>query len=128
MSGSKERGPKETGTKEASAKEKAAAIAGEDPLPTLDFTTFVLSLSHSALMHLGEAPHPEAEHVEKDLPLARQTIDLLGLLEEKTKGNLTGDEERLLTQVLYDLRLRYVELSKTGGGGPVAKGKDPKSS
>jgi len=81
-------------------------------LPTMDFATFILSLSHSALMHLGEAPHPEGNNVEVNLPLAKQTIDLLGLLEERTKGNLTGAEERLMTQILFDLRLRYVELSK----------------
>ena len=81
-------------------------------LPTIDFATFVLSLSHSALMHLGDAPNPETNTVEANLPLARQTIELLGILEEKTKGNLTGDEERLFTQVLDDLRERYLELSK----------------
>jgi hypothetical protein len=83
-----------------------------DTLPTLDFATFVLSLSHSALMHLGEAPDPETNKVEANLALAKQNIDLLGLLEEKTKGNLTGDEERLLAQVLFDLRMRYVERTK----------------
>ncbi len=83
-----------------------------DPLPTIDFATFVLSLSHSALMHLGEAPHPDTNKMEANLPLAKQNIDLLGLLEEKTKGNLSGDEERLLAQVLFDLRMRYVERSK----------------
>ena len=67
----------------------------DETLPHIDFATFVLSLSHSALMHLGEAPHPETGKVEKDLALARQTIDLIGMLEEKTKGNLTGDEEKL---------------------------------
>jgi hypothetical protein len=86
--------------------------AGEEALPTLDFATFVLSLNHSALMHLGDAPHPSGEAPDLDLPLAHQTIDLLGLLEEKTKGNLTGDEERLLTHILFDLRMRFVELSK----------------
>lgn len=83
-----------------------------DPLPTIDFATFILSLSHSALMHLGEAPDPETNEVHANLPLAKQNIDLLGLLEEKTKGNLSGDEERLLAQVLFDLRMRYVERSK----------------
>jgi hypothetical protein len=86
----------------------------EAALPTIDFATFVVSLSHSALLHLGEAPHPETNRVEVSLPLARQTIDLLGLLEEKTKGNLTGAEESLLTQVLFDLRMRYVEAEKKG--------------
>jgi uncharacterized protein DUF1844 len=84
----------------------------EDALPKVDFSTFVLSLSHSALMHLGQAPHPETGTLETSLPLARQTIDLLGMLEEKTKGNLSGDEERLLTQILFDLRMRFVEVSK----------------
>lgn len=84
----------------------------EAALPGIDFSTFILSLSHSAVLHLGEAPHPETNQIEQNLTLARQTIDLLGLLEDKTKGNLTGDEERLLTQVLFDLRLRFVEVQK----------------
>jgi hypothetical protein len=87
--------------------------AVEETLPNIDFATFVLSLSHSVLMHLGEAPHPETGKVEKNLPLARQTIDLIGMLEDKTKGNLSGDEERLIGQILFDLRMRYVEISKT---------------
>jgi hypothetical protein len=86
---------------------------GEETLPRVDFATFVLSLSHSALVHLGEAPNPETGGVEKNLPLARQTIDLIAMLEEKTKGNLSGDEERLLGQILFDLRMRFVEMSKT---------------
>jgi len=84
----------------------------EESLPSIDFATFVLSLSHSALMHLGEAPNPETGKVEKSLGMARQAIDLISMLEEKTKGNLTGDEERLIGQILYDLRMRYVEQSK----------------
>lgn len=85
----------------------------DETLPLVDFSTFVLSLSHSALMHLGEAPNPETGRVERNLPLARQTIDLIGMLDEKTKGNLSGEEERLIGQILFDLRLRFVELSKT---------------
>jgi hypothetical protein len=86
----------------------------EESLPPVEFTTFVLSLSHSALMHLGEAPDPETGSVaQKNLLLARQTIDLIAMLEEKTKGNLSGDEERLLAQILFDLRMRFVEQSKT---------------
>lgn len=84
----------------------------QDSLPQIDFATFVLSLSHSALMHLGEAPDPDTQKVETNLPLAKQNIDILGMLEDKTKGNLTGDEERLLMQVLFDLRMRFVERSK----------------
>lgn len=84
-----------------------------DLLPHVDFATFVLSLSHSALMHMGEAPNPETGTVEKTLPLARQTIDLIAMLEEKTRGNLSGDEERLIGQILFDLRMRFVEMIKT---------------
>ena len=83
-----------------------------DDFPNVDFSTFILSLSHSALMHLGEAPHPETHQQAENLALARQTIDLIGILEEKTKGNLTGDEESLLAQILFDLRMRFVEHSK----------------
>jgi hypothetical protein len=90
----------------------AAQPQGEEPLPHVDFATFVLSLSHSALVHLGEAPNPETGGLERNLPLARQTIDLIAMLEEKTKGNLSGDEERLLGQILFDLRMRYVESTK----------------
>jgi hypothetical protein len=85
----------------------------DEALPRVDFSTFILSLSHSALMHLGQAPHPETGSVETSLPMARQTVDLISMLEEKTRGNLSGEEERLVSQILFDLRMRYVELSKT---------------
>jgi len=87
-----------------------------ESLPSLDFSTLVVSLSQTALVHLGEATYPDAgdKQPHRDLALARQTIDLLGILQEKTKGNLTGDEERLLDQVLYDLRMRFVEVTKEG--------------
>jgi Domain of unknown function (DUF1844) len=84
--------------------------AGPD-LPTLDFSTFVLSIIGSAYVHLGDAPNPEGQP-ERNQQLARQDIDLLGLLQEKTRGNLTGEEERLLDQALYDLRMRFIEVTK----------------
>jgi hypothetical protein len=80
-------------------------------LPTLDFSTFVLSIIGSAYVHLGDAPNPEGQP-ERNQQLARQDIDLLGLLQEKTRGNLTGEEERLLDQALYDLRMRFIEVTK----------------
>ena len=83
-------------------------------MPKIDFSTFVLSLVGSAFVHLGDSPDPDGRE-GRDLDLARQDIDLLGLLEEKTKGNLTGEEERLLQQALYDLRLRWVEVAKAAG-------------
>ncbi|MCU0693048.1 MAG: DUF1844 domain-containing protein [Polyangiaceae bacterium] len=81
-------------------------------LPRTDFSTFVLSLSHSAFVHLGDAPSPDGATRQPNLVLARQTIDLLEILSEKTKGNLTGEEERLLEHVLCELRMRYVEVAK----------------
>jgi hypothetical protein len=86
---------------------------GSVDLPKVDFTTFVLSLSHSVLVHLGDAPDPEGGRFSPNPALARQTIDLLILLEEKTQGNLSGDEERLMTQVVYDLQMRFIEVSKS---------------
>jgi hypothetical protein len=80
-------------------------------LPALDFATFILGLIGSAYVHLGDAPSPDGAP-ERDLGLARHDIDLLGILQDKTKGNLTGDEERLLEQALCDLRMRYVEVTK----------------
>jgi hypothetical protein len=59
-------------------------------------------------MHLGDLPNPMTKQKEKDLPAAKHMIDLLGTLEAKTKGNLTDDEEQLLRQLLFDLRLRFV--------------------
>jgi hypothetical protein len=101
---------------------QAAAPAAQDTadqtdrmpsgLPAVDFHTFVLSLGSSALLHLGELEHPDAGAQEKDLPLAKHTIDILSMLQDKTKGNLTSAEEKLIESLLYDLRLRYVNASK----------------
>jgi hypothetical protein len=86
-----------------------------DGLPEVDFSTFLLSLAHSVLVHLGVARPPEGDEVEKNLPLARQTIELMSLLAEKTKGNLSGAEERLLEQLLMDVRTRYSEEANSQG-------------
>jgi hypothetical protein len=85
----------------------------EGGLPKLDFSVFVLGVIGTAYVHLGDAPSPDG--AAPDLELARQNIDLLELLQQKTKGNLSGDEERLLAQALYDLKARYVEVSTAGG-------------
>jgi hypothetical protein len=82
------------------------------PLPEVNFSTFVFSLSSSALVHLGEIPEPSSQKPHQDLNLAKQIIDTLGMIEEKTRGNLEADEERLLKGVLYDLRMRFVQKSK----------------
>ncbi len=78
---------------------------------TIEFSTFVLGLASTALINLGEAPHPESGQTHLDLELARQSLDLLSLLHEKTRGNLTTDEQKLFENVLADLRLRFVAAS-----------------
>jgi hypothetical protein len=92
------------------SKDEGASAEGEDSFPAIDFATFVLSLSHSALVHLGDAPDPSGGAPKRDVLMAKQTIDLLAVIQEKTAGNLTGEEERLLDQVMYDLRMRYEEV------------------
>ena len=92
----------------------SAPEGGEsEELPAIDFATFILSLSHSVLVHLGDAPDPSGGPAQRDVTMAKQTIDLLAVLQEKTEGNLSGEEERLLDQVLYDLRMRYVEVTRS---------------
>lgn len=86
--------------------------------PTIDFYTFVLSLASSAFVHLGDAPHPETgQPIEPNFPVAQQTIDILAMLREKTKGNLTSEEEHFLENLLTDLRLRFVARKSGAGGG-----------
>lgn len=78
----------------------------------IDFRTFLLSLASTALLHLGAMPDPDTNTPQPNLPLARQTIDLLNMLRDKTAGNLTPDEDQLFENLLYDLRLRYVQQSR----------------
>lgn len=78
----------------------------------VNFSSFILSLATSALIHLGEEANPATGERSIQLPLARQVIDLISLLEEKTKGNLTKEEEGLITQILYTLRMKFVEMEK----------------
>lgn len=83
--------------------------------PQLTFTAFVLSLASSAAIHFGDLPDPiSGDNAEPNLDGASQMIEILSLLEQKTRGNLTADERQLLEQVLYELRMRFVEA--TGGG------------
>ena len=77
----------------------------------MDFSTFVVSLSTSALYHMGLVPEPEGgAPAAPDLPLARQTIDILEILQQKTRGNLDAEEAHLLESLLYELRMRFVEV------------------
>ena len=84
--------------------------SGEQPqFPEINFPTFVVSLNASALLHLGAIEDPTTGQKTKNLPMAKQTIDILSMLEEKTAGNLNDEEKNLLKNILYDLRLMYVK-------------------
>ena len=86
---------------------------------TLSFAAFVLSLAHTAAVHFGDIPDPASgATAEPDLQAAEQMIGILSLLEEKTRGNLTAEERQLLDQLLYELRMRYVEAARAGSAAP----------
>ncbi|NVM21268.1 MAG: DUF1844 domain-containing protein [Desulfobacterales bacterium] len=102
---------KEAKTAETEPAEAEAESAPEEgaQLPEVNFSTFVFSLSSSAFLHFGEIPDPSTGKKKKNLPMAKHTIDILAMLEEKTRGNLADDEGQLLKNILYDLRMRYVK-------------------
>jgi hypothetical protein len=80
---------------------------------SISFPAFVLSLAHTAAVHFGDIPDPvSGQTAEANLPAARQMIDILSLIETKTRGNLTAEERQLMDQILYELRLRFVEAEK----------------
>lgn len=85
---------------------------GPDPFIQFGFSTFILSLSTSALVHLAELPDPVSNEKKVNLQLAKQTIAIIEMLQEKTRGNLTQDEEQLIEDLLYDLRLKYVQAAR----------------
>jgi len=86
----------------------------EKKAPALDFTALVLSLGSSAIVHLGEAPDPTTgqKREQPDFSMAQQSIDLLAMLQEKTRGNLTANEAGFLDNMLFDLRMLFVQVSK----------------
>ncbi len=88
--------------------------AAHTPPPfAITFSTFVISLSTQALAHLGEISHPIDNQVAVDLVAAKQLIDILGILKDKTQGNLDASESSLLESILYDLRIKYVERARS---------------
>ena len=78
----------------------------------IDFSTFIMSLTSSAFYHLGDMPDPSTGKKEVNLPAVQQTIDMLIMLREKTKGNLKEDEEKLVEQLIYELQVKYVAKTK----------------
>ncbi len=96
--------------KEEVSKEKDE-LKEEETLPEVNFSFFITTLGMQATIALGDALNPITNKKEPDLKQARFLIDTLGILKEKTKGNLTSDEAKLLENLLYELRMRYI--SKT---------------
>jgi len=86
----------------------------QDAQPEINFSAFVISLSTQALMNLGEIANPISGKVETDVAVAKQMIDILGMLKDKTRGNLNASEDRLMEDILFDLRMKYVEAVKKG--------------
>jgi len=84
------------------------------PLGELTFATFVVGLSTQALVHLGEMPEPQTGQFARDLPAAEQVIDIIAMLQDKTRGNLDGDEAQLMESILFELRMKYVERARQG--------------
>jgi hypothetical protein len=109
---SEQAAPKVQADTAAGAVDSAKAAEAETQLPEINFVTFVLSLNASALVNLGLVEDPATHTGVKNLPLAKQTIDILGMLQEKTRGNLSADEENLMKHVLYELRMIYVKEKK----------------
>lgn len=100
--------------KEGQVRSESDTEARQETLPEINFSTFVISLSTQALMNLGEIANPLSGKVEADIPVAKQMIDILGMLREKTRGNLNAGEEQLMEDILFDLRMKYVEAVKRG--------------
>jgi hypothetical protein len=96
-----------------------SASGAEHESTAVTFVGFVLSLAHTAAFHFGDVPDPvTGQSGTANLAAAQQIIDILALLEEKTRGNLTAEERQLLEQLLYELRMRFVEASKTESPEP----------
>jgi len=97
------------------SKEKKENVTGKKEgkvgiqMPKVDFSTFMASLSSSALVHLGQIEEPTTNKKEKNLPMAKHTIDIIAMLQEKTKNNLSKHEDVLIQTILTDLKIRYVK-------------------
>lgn len=119
MSRSSSDAPDQTRARAVPLGDNAGVHIPSDPPPSpgedvaIDFTGYLLSLSTSCLVSLGRVPHPETGELERDVSAARQIIQILTLLQAKTRGNLEPEEERLLSTLLYDLRLACLEAQKT---------------
>jgi len=105
----KDKGPEKEEKKEAPTRQAPKEQTRSTPLPEVNFTSLIFSLSSSALLHFGEIRDPQTGKKQVDMPLAKHTIDTIAMLKEKTKGNLTEEEQKFLDNVLTDLRWLYVK-------------------
>jgi hypothetical protein len=96
------------GDKKPPEKEESSSTQAVPPRPPIDFPTYILSYYTQGLVLLGEVPNPYTNKKEEDVEAARHTIDILSMLEQKTKGNLSKDEQQLLESVLYELRMKFM--------------------
>lgn len=90
-------------------------MANDNAQPQINFETFVLSLGTATYVALGEIENPVTKENETNIPAAKQNIDILDVLVEKTKGNLTEREQKLLQDILYEARMKYVAKANTSG-------------
>ena len=100
------------GQERSGAGDSSPDIGQDSREPKMDFPTLVLSLTTTAMLQMGLVPDPATQKVEKNLPAARRTIDILEILNDKTQGNLQPDETRLLDRCLHDLKMSFVESSR----------------
>jgi uncharacterized protein DUF1844 len=91
---------------------QGAKSFSQQTAPEITFATFVVGLSTQALVHLGELPDPHTNQPAADLPAAQQLIDIIAMLEQKTRGNLDRDEQAMLEAILFELRMKYVERAR----------------
>lgn len=109
--------PRPEAPRAETAQQRAAAEPPPPPrdLPAADFSTFVIMLANTIMVSLGQVPDPMTQQRRRDLPHAQHTIDILMMLQEKTRGNLTPDEERLLQELLPQLQMAFVASRRQAG-------------
>ena len=115
------------------AEEEARAAGGEggapggQEIPPASMPFLISMLSSQVMMAMGFLPTPDGQQPQVDLPLAKHFIDLLAVLEEKTKGNLNEEEQSMMTESLHQFRMAYVQASQIGGGDEGGEEEPPKS-
>ncbi len=88
---------------------KESSETEDATLPEINFAGFIISLGTTAMYHFGDFPDPVTKETRRNLPAAKQTVDILSILKTKTEGNLDDDERQLLDGLLYELRMRFVK-------------------